>query len=120
MRGLPRRIMIRLAQPIMIGCVADANRGAPPPAASRSRYSLLPAATPWVRAAARRRPFRPTRVAGTQGFVIGDNPRLSVQNVVARERRRIAAQHVPRGTGREGARSEAEQRPAPGGGAPCP
>src|SRR5579864_6683098 len=33
-----------------------------------------------------------------------------------------AAQHVPRGTGREGARSEerAEQRLAPGGGAPCP
>src|SRR5579862_7968982 len=33
-----------------------------------------------------------------------------------------AVQHVPRGTGREGARSEerAEQRLAPGGGAPAP
>jgi len=31
--------MIRLAQPIMIGCVADANRGAPPPAAVRCAHS---------------------------------------------------------------------------------
>src|SRR5262249_7278707 len=51
-----------------------------------------------------------------------DTPPLMSEHRVSGSRRSGAAEHVPRGTGREGARSEerAEQRPAPGAEPPAP
>jgi len=44
MRGFPRRIMIRLAQPIMIGCIASLGSGGlRPPGASRCSARKLAA-----------------------------------------------------------------------------
>src|SRR5579864_6568652 len=79
------------------------------------RYALLPAPSPWVRA-------EPRRAAANHLCGCCANP-----VVVAATDQRLDPLRLPNrpfigGTGREGVRSEerAEQRLAPGGGAPCP
>src|SRR5579864_7864626 len=121
--------------------LAAPGQGAPPPGPVAAplvpRYALLPAPSPWVRAGPRSQGAARTRAGVIHSWPL-DRPDLGGRRLTTRVhpnnhacslltrvwpgRVRSAAQHVPRGTGREGARSEerAEQRLAPGGGAPCP
>src|SRR5579864_9611692 len=90
------------------------------------RCALLPAPSPWVRAEPRELSAQPTRVDREEVLFRSrtrqTNTTYFPEGRVGGGPRCGAAQHVPRGTGREGVRSEAraEQRLAPGGGAPCP